>query len=61
PHRIAFYLLDVATAFHRFYNRNRVISDDTALTRARLVLVDAARQVIANTLSLMGIDAPESM
>ena len=61
PHRIAFYLLDVATAFHRFYNRNRVISDDAALTRARLVLVDAARQVIANTLALMGIDAPESM
>ncbi|MCU0576858.1 MAG: arginine--tRNA ligase [Desulfobacterota bacterium] len=61
PHRIAFYLLDVATAFHRFYNRNRVISDDPALTRARLVLVDAVRQVIANTLALMGIDAPESM
>jgi len=61
PHRIAFYLLDVATAFHRFYNRNRVISADVALTRARLVLVDAARQVIANTLALMGIDAPDSM
>lgn len=61
PHRLAFYLLDVATAFHRFYNRNRVISDDAALSGARLVLVDAARQVIANTLALMGIDAPESM
>lgn len=61
PHRIAFYLLDVASAFHRFYNRNRVISEDGALSRARLVLVDAARQVIANTLALMGIAAPESM
>ncbi|HPI91525.1 MAG TPA: arginine--tRNA ligase [Deltaproteobacteria bacterium] len=61
PHRIAFYLLDVATAFHRFYNRNRVISDDAALTRARLILVGAVRQVIANTLALMGVDAPESM
>ncbi|HOJ14869.1 MAG TPA: arginine--tRNA ligase, partial [Deltaproteobacteria bacterium] len=61
PHRIAFYLLDVASAFHRFYNRNRVISDDVTLRAARLVLVDAARQVIANTLALMGIDAPETM
>ncbi|HOS96567.1 MAG TPA: arginine--tRNA ligase [Deltaproteobacteria bacterium] len=61
PHRIAFYLLDVATAFHRFYNRNRVISDDQAQTAARLVLVSATRQVIANALAIMGIDAPESM
>ena len=61
PHRIAFYLLDLATAFHRFYNRNRVITEDAALTSARLVLIDAVRQVIANALALMGIDAPESM
>jgi len=61
PHRIAFYLLDLATAFHRFYNRNRVITDNAPLTSARLVLVDAVRQVIANALALMGIDAPESM
>ena len=61
PHRIAFYLLDLATAFHRFYNRNRVITEDVPLTSARLVLIDAVRQVIANALALMGIDAPESM
>jgi arginyl-tRNA synthetase len=61
PHRVAFYLLDVASAFHRFYNRNRVISDDARVSMARLVLVDACRQVIANTLALMGVDAPESM
>jgi len=61
PHRIAFYLLDLATAFHRFYNRNRVISENGPLTMARLVLVDAVRQVISNALSLMGIDSPESM
>ncbi len=61
PHRIAFYLLDLATAFHRFYNRSRVITDNAALTSARLVLVDAVRQVIANALALMGIGAPESM
>jgi arginyl-tRNA synthetase len=61
PHRIAFYLLDLATAFHRFYNRNRVISENGPLSMARLVLVDAVRQVISNALALMGIDAPESM
>jgi arginyl-tRNA synthetase len=61
PHRIAFYLLDLATAFHRFYNRNRVISENGSLTMARLVLVDAVRQVLKNALALMGIDAPESM
>ena len=61
PHRIAFYLLDLATAFHRFYNKSRVITDNAALTSARLVLVDAVRQVISNALALMGIDAPESM
>jgi arginyl-tRNA synthetase len=61
PHRIAFYLLDLATAFHRFYNKNKVISDDIGLTQARLLLIDAVRQVITNGLNLMGIDAPETM
>ena len=61
PHRIAFYLLDLATAFHRFYNRNRVITENAPLTSARLVLIDAVKQVIANALALMGIDAPEAM
>ncbi len=61
PHRIAFYLLELATAFHRFYNKNRVISDDGRLTKARLVLIDAVRQVLSNALALLGIDAPESM
>jgi arginyl-tRNA synthetase len=61
PHRVAFYLLDLATAFHRFYNRNRVISENGRLSMARLVLVDAVRQVVSNALALMGIDAPESM
>ena len=61
PHKIAFYLLDLATAFHRFYNRNRVISDNGRLTSARLILMVAVRQVLANALDLMGIEAPESM
>jgi arginyl-tRNA synthetase len=61
PHRIAYYVLDLATAFHRFYNRNRVITDDKGLTTARLVLISAVKQVLANALGLMGISAPESM
>lgn len=61
PHRISFYLLELATAFHRFYNKNRVISDDAKVTAARLVLIASVKQVLANALNLMGIDAPESM
>lgn len=61
PHRLSFYLLELATAFHRFYNRNRVISDDGRVTMARLILVVAVKQVLANALALMGIEAPESM
>ena len=61
PHRIAYYVLELATAFHRFYNRNRVISDDRGLTLARLTLISAVKQVLANALDLMGISAPESM
>jgi arginyl-tRNA synthetase len=61
PHRIAYYILDLATAFHRFYNRNKVIGEDFELSGARLLLIDCVRQVISNCLSLMGVDAPESM
>ncbi|MEA3224035.1 MAG: arginine--tRNA ligase [Thermodesulfobacteriota bacterium] len=61
PHRLSFYLMDLASSFHRFYNKNRVISEDKGITLARLVLIDAVRQVISNALSLMGIDAPEVM
>jgi len=61
PSRIAKYGLDVASVFHSFYNECRVISDDTALTVARLALVDAAKTVIANALNIMGIAAPERM
>ncbi|MBP7784678.1 MAG: arginine--tRNA ligase [Firmicutes bacterium] len=61
PSRIAKYGLDLAGVFHSFYNECRVISDDTALTMARLALVDAAKTVVANALNIMGIAAPERM
>jgi arginyl-tRNA synthetase len=61
PHRITFYLMELAAAFHAYYNRQRVLTDDIALTLARLYLMKAVRQVIANGLSLLGVSAPESM
>ena len=61
PHRITFYLMELAAAFHAYYNRQRVLSDDEPLTLARLYLMTAVRQVIANGLSLLGVSAPESM
>jgi arginyl-tRNA synthetase len=61
PHHLSFYALNVATVFHSFYKDCRVVSDDPGLTRARLKLVKAAQTVLANTLHLMGMNAPESM
>lgn len=61
PHRITFFLMEMASAFHAYYNKQRVISDDPLLTQARLYLMMAVRQVIANGLGLLGVTAPESM
>ena len=61
PHRITFYLMELAASFHAYYNRQRVLTDDIPLTIARLYLMKAVRQVIANGLSLLGVSAPESM
>ncbi len=65
PHRIARYLEEVATAYHRFYDVCRVLpqGDDavTPVVTARLWLCAATRQVVANGLSLLGVSAPERM
>lgn len=61
PHRLPHYALELATAFHDFYERCRVVSDDRALSAARLKLVMAAKLVLARTLGLMGMAAPEQM
>ncbi|GAB3277000.1 arginine--tRNA ligase [Parasphingorhabdus pacifica] len=65
PHRIARYLEDVASAYHKFYDACRVLQpgDDQAspLTVARLQLCEAARRVLANGLGLLGVSAPEQM
>jgi arginyl-tRNA synthetase len=61
PHRLTRYAEELAAAFHRFYGECRVLTDDHALSSARWWLVDATRRVLANTLALIGVDAPERM
>ncbi len=61
PHRITYYLSDLAAAFHGYYNTYRILDVEAALRDARLALVRAAGIVIANGLSLLGVSAPESM
>jgi len=61
PHHLTYYAQDLATIFHSFYKQCRVVSEDEALTKARLKLVDAARLVLAKPLHLMGMTAPEKM
>jgi arginyl-tRNA synthetase len=61
PHRLTRYAEDLAAAFHRFYGECRVLTDDHALSSARWWLVNATQQVLANTLGLIGVDAPERM
>jgi len=61
PHRIVFFLQELAGQFHSYYNKHRVISDDEALSQARLWLAEALRIVFRNGLQLIGVSAPESM
>ncbi len=61
PSLICNYLIDVCGSLNRFYNAHRVLSDDAELTRARILLVDATRQVIKNGLKILGMQAPERM
>jgi len=61
PHHLPHYALELATAFHDFYEKCRVVSDDLPLSKARLKLVAACRNALARTLGLMGVSAPERM
>ena len=61
PHHLTTFAYDLATAFHSFYNNCRVNTDNKELAQARLYLVNAARQVLKNVLTLLGISAPEQM
>ncbi len=64
PHHLTYYAQDLASAFHSFYKECRVVSSDPAdaeLTKARLKLAQAAKIVLAKTLGLMGVNAPQRM
>ena len=61
PHRLPHYAQELAQSFHVFYTQCRVLTDDEALSRARLLLLEATRITLARTLGLMGISAPERM
>ena len=61
PHRLTYYLTELAGCFHGFYNKNRVISEDAPLTRARLYLLARTAQTLKNALTILGISAPERM
>jgi len=61
PHHLTYYAQDLATAFHSFYKQCRVVSENEALTKARLKLVEASQTVLAKVLRLMGMSAPEEM
>ena len=61
PHQLAYYLRDLATQFHSYYNACTFILEDQDLTQARLSLIHAAKQILRNGLSILGVGAPESM
>ncbi|MDX2084257.1 MAG: arginine--tRNA ligase [Candidatus Melainabacteria bacterium] len=61
PHLVARYALDVASQFHSLYNACRVLTDDAEVTLARLLLIVTVRRVLAQSLDLLGVHAPDSM
>jgi arginyl-tRNA synthetase len=61
PHQVASYLKELAANFHAYYNAERVLVDDENTRNARLALLFATRQVLANGLGLLGVSAPQRM
>jgi arginyl-tRNA synthetase len=61
PHRVAYWLHELAAMFHPYYRAHRVLQEDRGLLLARLALCEAAGQVLRNGLDLLGVTAPESM
>jgi arginyl-tRNA synthetase len=61
PHRITYYLMNLAATFHSYYNKHRILSDDHAITEGRLCLAVGIKKVIKNGLKLLGVNAPEKM
>jgi len=68
PHRIAFYLYDLASEFHALWNKGHdlpnlrfIINDDAGMTKARLAMVQAVVSVLASGLAILGVHAPDEM
>lgn len=61
PHRLCNYMQNLATAFHKFYGNNKVITDSEEQTKAYLALITAVKITIKNALNLIAVDAPEKM
>jgi len=61
PHRLTFYLNDLAGQFHSYYNKNKVLTEDRSQSTARLFLMKSIRMVFANALDILGVSAPEKM
>ena len=61
PHYIAYYLHELVSLFHSYYHDNRILSDDAELTKARLCLALAIKEVIGSALMLLGVRAPQKM
>ena len=57
PHRLPFYLGELAAQFHYYYNHHRIIQEDRELSQARLILSQAIGMVIKNALNLLGVSA----
>jgi arginyl-tRNA synthetase len=61
PHDVAFYTRELASDYHTYYDQVRFLVDDDELTRARLALLSATKQVLKNALAVLGVSAPEKM
>ena len=61
PHKVAYYLLELASEFHVYYNKCRVVDDDRDMSGARLYLIKCVKIVLSNGLKLLGVTAPDRM
>jgi arginyl-tRNA synthetase len=61
PHKITFYLQELSGMFHPYYNKYRIVGDESQLTLARLALCNAIRIVLRDGLEILGISAPDKM
>ncbi len=61
PHKVIFFLMELAGQFHSYYNKHKVITENTALSQSRLCLIEALRIVLRNGLIFVGLSAPDQM